>query len=61
MIEGFHVPVILFVDVLGSVGTVPPAQIVNDVPKLKDGVMFGFTVTVKLIVVAHNPAMGVKV
>jgi hypothetical protein len=41
------------VDVLGSVGTLAPPQIINVVPKLKVGVMFGFTVTVKLVVVAH--------
>ena len=46
---------------LGNTGTVPPAQIVNVVPKLKVGVMFGFTVTVNVVVVAHCPAVGVKV
>ena len=61
MIKGFHVPVILFVDVFVSAGTVPPAQMVSDVPKLKVGVMFGFTVTVKVVVTAHNPAAGVNV
>jgi hypothetical protein len=47
------VPVIPLVDVAGNVGTIPPAQIVSDVPKLNVGGMFGFTVTVKLVVVAH--------
>ena len=50
---GFHVPVIAFVEVAGNVGTVPPAQSDNDVPKLKDGVMFGSTVTVNVAGLAH--------
>ena len=54
-------PVILFVDVVGKAGTVPPAQIVKLVPKLKAGVMFGLTVTVNVVVVAHSPAVGVNV
>jgi len=49
------------VDVFGNVGTVPPAHIVNVVPKLNAGVMFGATVTVKVAVVAHCPAVGVNV
>jgi hypothetical protein len=48
-------------DVVGNVGTVPPAHIVRVVPKLNVGVMFGVTVTVKLVAVAHCPAAGVKV
>ena len=52
-VDGFHVPVIALVDVVGKVGTVPPLQIVSDVPKLNVGVIFGFTVTVKVAVVAH--------
>ena len=58
---GFHVPLIPFVDVPGNAGTVPPAQMDNDVPKLNVGVMFGLTVTVKVVVVAHCPAVGVNV
>jgi hypothetical protein len=34
---------------------------VNEVPKLNVGVMFGFTVTVNVAVVAHCPAVGVNV
>ena len=49
------------VDVAGNVGTVPPLQILNEVPKLKLGVMFEETVTVKLVGFAHCPASGVKV
>jgi hypothetical protein len=55
------VPVIPFVDVLGNVGTVLPAQTVSDVPKLNAGVTIGFTVTVNVAVVAHRPAVGVNV
>ena len=46
---------------MGNDGTVPLAQTVSDVPKLNVGVIFGFTVTVKVVVVAHNPAVGVNV
>ena len=52
-IEGFHVPVIPFEDVVGKAGTVPPAQTVSDVPKLNVGVIFGLTVTANEDVVAH--------
>jgi hypothetical protein len=50
----------LLVDVPESVGTVPPAHIVSEVPKLNVGVIFGLTVTVKVVVVAHCPGAGVK-
>lgn|SRR5436190_13978947 len=50
-----------FCDVPGSVGTVPPAQMVNVVPKLNEGVILGLTVTVKLNGKAHCPAVGVNV
>ena len=60
-IAGLHVPVIPLSDELGNAGTVPPAQIVSDVPKLNVGVIFGFTVTVNVVVVAHNPGVGVNV
>mgnify|MGYP006174046501 FL=1 len=49
------------VDAAGNAGTVPPAQIVNVVPKLNVGVMFGLTVTVNVVAVAHKPAVGVNV
>ena len=58
---GNHVPVILFADNAGKTGTFSPEQIVNDVPKLNMGVIFGFTVTANVVGVAHNPAVGVKV
>ena len=54
-------PVIPFADVVGNAGTELPSQIVSDVPKLNVGVIFGFTVTVNVAVVAHNPAVGVNV
>ncbi len=49
------------VDVVGNVGTDPPAQIVKLVPKLKVGGIFGLTVTVNVVGSAHNPAVGVNV
>jgi hypothetical protein len=58
---GFQVPVIPLIDVVGNVGTVPPAHILSDVPKLNAGTTFGFTVTVNVVVVAHKPAVGVNV
>ena len=58
---GFHVPFIPFEDMFDNVGTVPPAQIVSDVPKLNVGVMFEPTVTVNVVGNAHCPAVGVKV
>lgn len=60
-VAGLHVPVMPFVDVAGRVGAVPAKQIVCAVPKLNVGVIFGFTVTVNVVVVAHNPAAGVNV
>ena len=59
--DGLHVPVIPFVDVVGKVGTDPPAQIFNDIPKLNVGVAIEFTVTVNITGVAHCPASGVNV
>jgi hypothetical protein len=60
-VEGLHVPIIPFVDVVGNAGTVPPAQIDKVVPKPKLGVIFGSIVTVNDVVVAHSPAVGVNV
>ena len=48
-------------DVPGNEGTVPFSQIVNEVPKLNVGVMFGATVTVNVVGKAHNPTVGVNV
>jgi hypothetical protein len=60
-VAGLQVPVILFVDVFGNAGTVPPEQIAKAVPKLNVGVIFGATVTVNVAVVAHCPAVAVNV
>jgi hypothetical protein len=60
-VAGLHVPLIPLLDVLGNAGTVPPLQIVNVVPKLNVGVLLALTVTVNVCVVAHCPAVGVKV
>jgi hypothetical protein len=54
-------PVILLSDVLTNTGTTAPSQTLNDVPKLNVGVMFDVIVTVNVVVVAHCPAVGVKV
>ena len=48
-------------DVLGSVGTLAPAQIDKDVPKLNVGVTIGLTVTFLVIGIAHWLEVGVKV
>ena len=50
-----------FVDEEGNMGRAAPAQIVKLLPKLKVGVIFGLTVTVSVVVVAHDPAAGVNV
>ena len=60
-VEGLQVPVIPFPDVVGNAGTVPPAQMVNVVPKLNVGTMLGFTVTVNVAGKAQTPAVGVNV
>ena len=59
-IAGLQLPVIPLVDVTGNAGTDPPAQMVNEFPKLNAGATIAFTVTVKLADVAHCPASGVK-
>ena len=59
--DGLHVPVNPFVEVVSKVGTVPPAQMVELVPNPNVGVTFGFTVIVNDVVVAHWPASGVNV
>ena len=50
-----------FVDVVGNVGTVAPAQIVDDVPKLNAGVTRGLTTTFLVTAIPHCPAAGVKI
>jgi hypothetical protein len=60
-VAALHEPVIPLVDVFGNAGTASPLQMVSVVPKENTGVTFGFTVTEKLVVVAHKPADGVNV
>jgi len=50
-VAGLQVPVIPFVDVVGSVGAADPEQI--GAMALNVGVVLGFTVTVSVAVVAH--------
>ena len=54
-------PLIPFSDVEGRAGTGVPGQTVNDEPKLNAGIIIGFTVTCKEVVVPHSPATGVKI
>ena len=58
---GFQVPVMLglFVEEVGNVGAAVPEQKAGTA--LKVGVTGGFTVTLSVAVVAHCPAVGVKV
>ena len=46
-------PVIPFVDVAGSTGTVAPAQMTMEGPKPNVGTVFWLTVTVNVVDVAH--------
>ena len=48
---GDHVPVIPFVDVVGSADNVAPEQIAATAVKV--GITFGLTVIVSVVVVAH--------
>lgn len=54
-------PVIPFVEVPGSAGTGAPAHTVSEFPKLNVGGIFGFTETVKVVMVAQKPEAGVNV
>jgi hypothetical protein len=56
---GDQVPVILFVDVVGNAERVAPEHIGFTVEKA--GVILGLTVIVRVVLVAHNPAVGVNV
>jgi hypothetical protein len=60
-VEGLQLPEIPSLEFVASEGTVAPAQIVRDVPKLNVGVTLGFTVTAKVAFSAHCPAVGVNV
>jgi hypothetical protein len=52
-VAGLHEPERPFVDVVGSAGTLSPAQITSDVPKLNVGTVLGVTVTSKFTEFAH--------
>jgi len=56
---GVQVPVILLVEVVGNGTKTVPEQIAAT--GLNDGVTFGVTVIVNIVVVAHCPAVGVNV
>jgi hypothetical protein len=56
---GAQVPVIPFVDVVGRGESVAPEQIAAT--GVNVGVTIGLTVMVKVVVVAHCPAVGVNV
>ena len=56
---GDHEPVIPLFDVVGNADSVAPEQI--GAMALNVGVIFGLTVIVNVVVVAHCPAVGVKV
>ena len=56
---GAHVPVIPLFDVVGNAVRVAPEQM--GATAVKVGVTCGLTVMVKVVVVAHCPAVGVKV
>jgi hypothetical protein len=58
-IAGAHKPVIPLLDVVGSGAKVAPEHI--GATAVKVGVIFGLTVIVMVAVVAHCPAVGVKV
>ena len=58
---GLHEPLIPLFDVASNDGTFPPAQMANEVPKLKLGTTIGFTITENVVLVAHWPTAGVNV
>lgn len=60
-VAGLHTPGMPLVELDGNMGAAAPAHKFSDVPKLNVGVLVGVIVTVKVVVVAHNPAVGVKV
>jgi hypothetical protein len=56
---GFQVPVMPFVEVVGSIGAVDPVQIGFTAAKV--GVIFGLTVITIVALDAHCPGPGVNV
>jgi hypothetical protein len=59
IVAGLQVPVIPFIDVVGSVGEIDPVQIGFTAAKV--GMMLELTVTSNVVVVAHCPTAGVNV
>ena len=59
IVAGFHVPANPLPDVAGSAGAVLFSQ--SGPICVKVGVAAGLTVMVRVAVVAHSPAVGVKV
>ena len=59
--EGVHMPVTPSIDVPINEGTDPPSQIDSIVPKLNVGVIFGVTVTGRVVVTPHVLPSGVNV
>lgn len=60
--DGLHVPLMPFVELGFKFGMASsPAQMEMAVPKSNVGIILGLTVTVNVVDVAHNPAVGVKV
>ena len=49
----------VFVELVGKTGAVAPEQIAATAAKV--GVTFGVTVMIRVVVVAHCPAVGVNV
>jgi hypothetical protein len=58
-VAGLHVPVMPFVDMVGSIGATAPLHIAGIA--LKEGKIKELTVTVSADVVAHCPTAGVNV
>ena len=58
-VNGFQVPDIPSFEITGRIGGVVPVQIAVITEKV--GVTIGLTVTVRVCVLAHCPAVGVKV
>ena len=52
---------IALLDEEGNVGTIPPEQMLNVVPKENSGVISVVTSTVKVVTTPHCPASGVNV
>ena len=58
-VAGLHVPIMPFVEEVGSTGAAVPLHI--EAIALKVGVVEGLTVTVSIVPAAHWPAFGVNV